>query len=216
VAAYVRALRALLRGEEVEWDGAVIKMIHPPGFAPDRPIEVPILIGAEGPKGLEVASELGDGLFSVTAAKPGFEWCALLQFGTVLDEGESLDSPRVLECAAPAVGAFYHGLYEWAGADGVGGLPGGDKWRALIEAIPERTRHLAVHEGHMVQLNDRDRNFVTGEMIGAMTFTGTAKELAERMALMEQMGATELVVQPGGSDIERELRAFAAMAGLTS
>jgi 5,10-methylenetetrahydromethanopterin reductase len=98
----------------------------------------------------------------------------------------------------------------------VGALPSGDEWRALIEAIPERTRHLAVHEGHMVQLNDRDRNFVTGEMIGAMTFTGTAKELAERMALMEQMGATELVVQPGGSDIERELRAFAAMAGLTS
>jgi hypothetical protein len=55
---------------------------------------------------------------------------------------------------------------------------------------------------------------VTGEMVAAMTFTGTAKDLAERMLAMEQGGATELVVQPGGTDIERELRKFAAMAGL--
>jgi 5,10-methylenetetrahydromethanopterin reductase len=216
VAAYVRALRALLRGEETEWDGAVIKMIQPPGFAADRPVEVPILIGAEGPKGLEVARELGDGLFSVTGPREGFEWCAVLQFGTVLEEGEAPDSPRVLEAAGPAVGGFYHGLYEWSGADGVGSLPGGDEWRASIEAIPERTRHLALHEGHMVHLTDLDRQFVTGDMVAAMTFTGTRKELADRMAGMEQMGATELVVQPGGTDIERELRAFADMAGLTS
>ena len=85
-----------------------------------------------------------------------------------------------------------------------------------MEAIPERTRHLAVHEGHVVELNERDRQFVTGEMIAAMTFTGTAKELADRMAAMEQGGATELAVQPAGNDIEGELRKFAQMAGLTS
>src|SRR3954468_15728809 len=45
VAAYLRALRALLRGDEVEWDGAVIKMIHPDGFAAGRPVDVPILVG---------------------------------------------------------------------------------------------------------------------------------------------------------------------------
>jgi 5,10-methylenetetrahydromethanopterin reductase len=216
VAAYVSALRSLLRGEEVEWDGATIEMIHPQGFAAERPVEVPILIAGEGPKGMEVARALGDGLFSVTGPKEGFEWCAVLQFGTVLDEGEPFDSPHALECAGPAVGGFYHGLYEWSGPDGLAALPGGEQWRALIEAIPERTRHLAVHEGHMVQLTDRDRQFVTGEMIAAMTFTGTAKDLSERMAAMEQAGATELVVQPGGSDIERELLAFASMAGLTA
>lgn len=30
---YVLALRALLRGEQVEWEGAVMQMLHPPGFA---------------------------------------------------------------------------------------------------------------------------------------------------------------------------------------
>jgi hypothetical protein len=36
------------------------------------------------------------------------------------------------------------------------------------------------------------------------------------MAAMEQGGATELVVQPAGRDIEGELRKFAGMAGLTT
>src|SRR5436305_6364968 len=47
VADDLRALRALLRGDQVEWDGAVIQMIHPQGFAADRPIEVPVLVGGE-------------------------------------------------------------------------------------------------------------------------------------------------------------------------
>ena len=67
----------------------------------------------------------------------------------------------------------------------------------------------------MVEVNERDRPFITGELIAAMTFTGTAKELADRMAVMEQGGATELAVQPGGRDVEHELRKFASMAGLT-
>ena len=214
VADYVRALRGLLRGEEVEWDGAIIKMIQPAGFAADRPVDVPIVIAGEGPKGLEVARELGDGIFSATGPKEGFPWCAVLQFGTVLDDGEPFDSPHALACSGPAVGGFYHGLYEWAGPEGVAGLPDGERWREMIEAIPSQTRHLAVHEGHMVELTDRDRQFVTGEMIAALTFTGTANDLSARMAAMEEQGATELVVQPGGDDIERELRAFASMSGL--
>jgi 5,10-methylenetetrahydromethanopterin reductase len=215
VADYVSALRALLRGDEVEWEGAVIKMIHPPGLAPDRPVEVPILIGAEGPKGMDVARELGDGIFAVSGPKSGFAWSALLQFATVVDEGEAFDSRRVLEAAGPAAGGFYHGLYEWGG-DAVDGLPRGAEWRASIESVPARTRHLAMHEGHMVHLNDRDRQFVTADMIASMTFTGTAKDLADRMAGIEEMGTTELVLQPTGADIERALRALADMAGLTS
>jgi 5,10-methylenetetrahydromethanopterin reductase len=215
VTEYVSALRALLRGEDAEWEGAVIRMIHPDGYAPPRPVDVPILIGAEGPKGLDAARELGDGVFSVTGPKEGFPWCAVLQFGTVMEEGETYGSPRVWEAAGFAAAATYHGVYEWSGPDGVEGLPGGTEWRRAIEAFPERTRHLAVHEGHMVYLNEHDRAVLTPEMVEAMTFTGTPKQLADRMTAMEQGGATELVVQPGGLDIEHELRKFAYMAGLT-
>jgi len=73
VAAYLRALRALLRGEEVEWEGAVVRMGHPPGFGAIRPIEIPLLVAVGGPKGLAIARELGDGIFvtSPRAASPG-------------------------------------------------------------------------------------------------------------------------------------------------
>src|SRR6478752_3261325 len=86
VGEYVRVLKALLRGETAEWDGAAVKMLHPEGFGADRPIEVPILIGADGPKGLGVAREVADGVFS--AGRPidgeGPSWRAVLLFGTVL------------------------------------------------------------------------------------------------------------------------------------
>src|ERR1700742_3834643 len=70
VAEYVRCLRALLAGDTTEWEGAKISMLHLPGFGALRPIEVPILFGAEGPKGLAVAAELGDGVFSAVVPQP--------------------------------------------------------------------------------------------------------------------------------------------------
>jgi 5,10-methylenetetrahydromethanopterin reductase len=68
----------------------------------------------------------------------------------------------------------------------------------------------------MVEVNERDRPFITGDLIAAMTFTGTPKDLADRMVAMEAGGATELAVQPGGKHIEHELRKFADMAGLSA
>src|SRR5580765_6394570 len=37
VAEYVRVLRALLWGEEVEWEGGMLRMMHPDGFGAARP-----------------------------------------------------------------------------------------------------------------------------------------------------------------------------------
>src|SRR4051812_22966959 len=74
---YIRAYRGLLAGETVQWEGARMRMLHPDGHAPSRPIDVPVIIGALGPKGAAVARELGDGLFA-TVTVPDvareFEW----------------------------------------------------------------------------------------------------------------------------------------------
>ena len=68
---YIRAYRGLLRGETIEWEGARMQMLHPPGHGAARPVDVPIIIGALGPKGAAVARELGDGLY-ITLALPEF------------------------------------------------------------------------------------------------------------------------------------------------
>src|SRR5918994_2493052 len=61
--AYIEAYCGLLRGEIVEWEGARMQMLHPDGSAPARPIDVPVLIGALGPKGRAVAAA-HDGVFA--------------------------------------------------------------------------------------------------------------------------------------------------------
>ena len=94
VAEYVRTLRALLRGEDATWEGAAIRMLHREEFAPRRPIDVPFVIAAAGPKGIAVARELGDGVFGAPAPVPGFAWSVVLTFGTILRPGVSRRGTR--------------------------------------------------------------------------------------------------------------------------
>jgi 5,10-methylenetetrahydromethanopterin reductase len=219
VAEYVRCLKALLAGEVSEWDGAAIQMLHLPGFGADRPIQVPILIGADGPKGLAVAAELGDGVFSAVIPQPAAAnistWRALLSFGTVLDDDEDLTSARAIDATGPAAVVLYHASYERGGAEAVDALPGGQAWREAIEAVPERERHLAIHAGHLVKANPRDEPHVADlvPFAGTMSLTGRANQMADKIAGFAAVGVTELVYQPAGSDIDRELRAFASAAG---
>lgn len=207
---YIRQLKALLRGETIELDGAKTRLMHPAGMSAQLPLNTPIIVAANGPKGIEVAQELGDGVMSVQAPIGGFSWSALLQPGTVLDDGESLSSPRVFEAVGPAVATFYHGAYEAMG-EGVDGFPNGATWRAMIEQFPADEQHLYLHQEHCVGVNDHDRPHLDVPNMAPLTFTGTAAELKQKAADMEAAGVTEILYMPLGPDIERELRAMAGV-----
>jgi len=206
-AQYIRDLRALLAGEMIEIDGGVSRMIHPQGLSPDLPISLPILVAANGPKGLAVAKELGDGVMSVAAPQAGFDWSALLALGTVLEDGESFETPRVFEAIGPGIAAMYHGTYEAAGP-GVDALPNGKAWRQEIEKVPERERHLAIHADHMIRITDLDRRFIS-PALGAGLFAGSPDQLRQKSADMEAAGLTDILYVPCGDNIERELEAMA-------
>jgi 5,10-methylenetetrahydromethanopterin reductase len=207
VEAYVDALRRLLGGEDVTWDGVVIRMMHPDGFAPPRPIEVPILIGASGPKGFAVARQVGDGAFMTSASDEAGEFghAALLQFGTVLRDGEDAGSERVAAAAGPAAAVMLHGLYEWW-PDALAGVPGGPEWKAMIDAVPEATRHLAVHDRHLVAVSEHDRPFVGPELLAGACMTAT--QVRERLDGAAAVGVDEVAYQPAGPNLEDDLRAF--------
>ena len=215
VAQYARQLRALLAGDVVEIDGALSRMIHGPGQAPARPIRVPMIFGTRGPKGEAVARELGDGVFTVVPTA-GFPWSSLLTFGTVLDPGEPFDSPRVIDAAGAGAAVLFHRAHDLPGSPGPGlaDLPGGAAWRAAIEAVPLRERHLHTHLGHLTYVNPTDRPVITGEVIRAYTFTGVAAALRARIDELAVRGTTEIAFQPAGPDIPRELTEFARMAAL--
>jgi 5,10-methylenetetrahydromethanopterin reductase len=209
VADYVRVVKALLRGEQAEWDGAVIQMLHRDGFAPSRPIEVPFLLGVQGPKGVAAAREVGDGAFGAPIPVPGFDWSAVLTFGTVLEDGEDPGSERALAAAGHAAGVVLHFAAEFGQLDLV---PGGRDWAAAYDAIPKQTRHLAMHDGHLVAINEHDRPFITGEVLDTLGMALGPAGWREKLAQLEEAGATEVVYQPAGPDIPRELEAFAAAA----
>jgi 5,10-methylenetetrahydromethanopterin reductase len=50
-------------------------------------------------------------------------------------------------------------------------------------------------------------------LASAAALTGTAEQVSVRVGELAALGVTELVYQPAGSDIERELRAFASATG---
>jgi 5,10-methylenetetrahydromethanopterin reductase len=162
-----------------------------------------------GPKGLEIAARIGDGVFSVSSPQAGFDWSAVLVYGTVLDEGEPADSARAVAAAGPGASVLYHALWEQGMAEA---LPGGEEWSARIEAFDEAERHLRVHERHLVGINPWDEDVVNGETILALTLTGTAAEVRDRLVALGEQGATEVAFHPGGDDPVRELERFAAAA----
>lgn len=215
VAQYARQLRALLAGETVEVDGALTRMLHGPGQAPARPIRVPLVFAVGGERGHAAARTAADGVFTVVPTA-GFAWSVLLTLGTVLDPGETVDSPRVREAAGPAAAVVLHRAYDRASVRGLDldALPGGPAWRAAVEAFPERERHLRTHEGHHTFLNAVDRGAVSGELIDRFTFTGAPDVLRARLADLAARGVTEIAYHPAGPDVERELAAFARMARL--
>ncbi len=207
----VRQVAALLRGEVVEIDGSAAQMLHSESFAPPRPVDVPILVNAQGPRGQEFARQFADGITVSFSPVAGFDWCAVLSTGTVLDEGESPTSERAFAATAPSLAVRYHGIA--ARGQSLESLPGGAEWMASIAAVPEAERHLEIHRGHLVELNEHDRQALDREQLTPAQLTGTPEQVRERLARLEAGGATELMWQPMGPDIARELRAFAAATG---
>ncbi len=208
VADYARVLRALLRGEEVEWEGGVIRMLHWPGFGAARPIEVPFVFAAAGPKGIAAAQEHAQGVFGAFMPIEGFDWSVVLTMGTVLDAGEDAGSARAIAAAGHGGTVMLHYAIEHRLPELV---PDAEQWQQSYAEMPERTRHLTMHDGHLVGVNDHDRPYVTGELLAATGLALDRGAWRERIAAMREAGMTELAYQPAGPDIPRELEAFASV-----
>jgi 5,10-methylenetetrahydromethanopterin reductase len=213
--AYIRAYQALLAGEVVDWEGAAIKLMLTSAQADALPLRIPLLLAATGPKGAGVAKRVGaDGvisMFDVVAGQHDFVRAVVATMGTVLDEGEDLASERVRLAVGAPWAAAYHFVYTTQGADAVRGLPGGSAWLDVIEKVPERLRHLHIHQGTMVEMNDADlAGWRAGGYISvpSVTLTGSADTVGKAVAAMAQAGATEIIIEPSGPDIARQLDRF--------
>jgi len=191
-------------------------MLHWDGQAPQRPIEVPWILGVNGPRGLNTAAEMGCGVFTSRprpdASYERLDDVILLTSGAVMSGDETVDSPRVIETAGPWVSVAYHAFLE-QNDQRLSTLPNADEFRRLVEQVPEDGRHLRVHEGHLTHLNDIDREVVVGESMFLSPFTLYENEVVNQITELEAHGITEIAYQTMG-DIEREMRTFASAAAI--
>src|SRR5215510_15419001 len=135
---YLRVVKTLLRGEEVEYtlNGVTrtIRFLHQDlGFL-NLQDPIPLYVAANGPQALQVAGELGDGLISVFNEQPGVVQSnmRLVQTGAekhgrqlpqhfhiaaptlaiMLKPGEKLTSERVINQVGAWVTTVIHFVYE--------------------------------------------------------------------------------------------------------
>lgn len=217
VETYVHDVRALLAGDTVEIDGAAARMLHWPGQAPARPVDVPWRVAVAGPKGLEVADRLGAAIFT-SRPQPGSDHgnrpgVTAMVSGAVLDPGEPTDSARVLATAGPGVAVLYHLAVERRDGS-VSQLPNGDRFAGLVETLPEDSRHMAMHTGHLSMVNDLDREVLDGSALGRSALLHPAADVPAWIDGYAAMGVTEIAYEPMG-DIPDALERFAAAAKLT-
>lgn len=208
----VGLVTSLLHGETVEVEGRLVRMLHGAGQAPSRPINVRFVLGVNGPKGLTTAASMGCGVFT-SRPRPGTRYedlpsATLLGFGTVVGENETIESLRVWETAGAPAAVAYHAFLE-QNDERLESLPNADRFVALAKAIPEESRHLTLHEGHLTVMNEIDRAVMTPAAAASLSpLTGTIDEVREKAKHLAEAGMTEIAFQPVG-DIQTELRTMA-------
>ena len=210
---HIAQVKALLRGDIADIDGGLAQILASDGWLPDRPIKVPFYMAGQGPKARALAKEITDGLISLGGPAEGFETCLVSTGGTVLDDSEDVTSPRASTAVKPLVALAYHSRYT-ADPESVKALPKGEAWLASVERVDENVRHLSIHRGHNLDISNGHDALVDVSAAKQMTFTGTREELRERLVQLEARGATGIIFGTSGYDVERELRAYAEVAGL--
>ncbi len=123
--------------------------------------------------------------------------------GCVLAQGEPADSDRVMAQSGPRAAVMLHRAADEA----LAGLPNSSPMPAeLAEPVaayvelaskfePADARWLENHRGHLMKVKDRERPFVTAEMIRRTTFTGTEADLTARIAALRESGYTQFTIQ---------------------
>jgi 5,10-methylenetetrahydromethanopterin reductase len=219
---HVKMCRSLLRGEEVlfregrreRW----IRLIHPDRGYINLKDPIPIIIAAQGPKAIDLAGEVGDGWMAPASDLESFKHnlvavrasasragrspdsFSAIMFAAicVLRPGESLTSPRVLNCVGPIAAVALHALWE---ASAVASqlpsalAPLAERYRSDYVAklsLPADRRYMKVHEGHMIYVKPGEEQYITPELIRSFSLTASGEEIIARIKQLEAAGLEEI------------------------
>ncbi len=224
-AEYIRVVRGLLNGEEVEYtlDGET----HPIRFQMrkhdyidlDHPIK--LYVAAFGPKAQALAGELEDGLVSglprggtvpsmlnharLGAKRAGRELAADFYTSAIVtlvmpQPGESLTSDRIISNWGSAVITGLHYLvarHLETGED----PPDYAKpmWKGYMDWLneaPPDVRHQRLHNSHYSFVDPEEARFITPELIQATCLAGVPEALVEQLHDLEASGLQQVMLYP--------------------
>ncbi len=224
---YIRVVYALLDGQttEAEVDPGVrkkIRFLNPELGLININDPIRLHISALGPKGRQmtarhgaawktVMSGVADGLAALDGMKKTWSdggraqadlYSSAWVWGCLLQDGETLDSPRVRAQAGPRAAVLLHRAadVDMEGWINTSPVPDSvkDVLQGYIEAArkfqPADARYLLNHTGHCVAVKPEEEQFVTAELIRQTTFTGVQQDISQRIEAMRDGGLSQLVI----------------------
>jgi alkanesulfonate monooxygenase SsuD/methylene tetrahydromethanopterin reductase-like flavin-dependent oxidoreductase (luciferase family) len=237
-AQYIRIVRALLDGDEVnyEQDGKEFPVRFDRSVSGCINVEdhIPIHVSGFYARTHRLAGQFGDGLVCSIPPHRDFVTRTLanvrrgadeadrklpdsfrvssLSAAAVLEPGEAVDSERVIDELGPFAISSVHYVYDKIKENG--GEPPPQMrpfWRAycaLVEQTPTRERHMRVHAGHCTVVLPEERPFVTPDLLRATCLVGTAAELVEQLQVLGDAGLDQLFLLPSPATQYRNFEKF--------
>jgi 5,10-methylenetetrahydromethanopterin reductase len=201
----VTAVRALLAGETVTFDGDYVHQER-------RPKDVPIVIGATGMQMMELAGEIGDGALLNYLVSPAYNTGAMAalargaaKVGRTIDD---IDRPQLVVCSMDddrdaALDAARLLVTQYLGQQPhimkASGVPA-----ELLEDIGEVLTWPATHDEVVMA-----SKLVPDDIVQLITASGTPDECRAKVAEYLDSGCTCPVLYPLGADVEAMIEAFA-------
>jgi 5,10-methylenetetrahydromethanopterin reductase len=217
--ACIATVKALLAGQTVDWSGTPGRL----GYASRRPI--PVLMAASGPKAIEVAGEVADGVLLLVGFNHGIVERALdhlergarragrrledLEVIWAVRTGTAATTDEARRAARPT--AVHWGILRWGGhwlePAGVR-IPKFEIPDAVWKVYPD------LSHAHDWEAAIAATSFVPDDVVAdlcdALGLVGTPEHCAERIAEMTKLGARNLYLMPFQTFAppEPEVRAF--------
>jgi 5,10-methylenetetrahydromethanopterin reductase len=237
---YVQRVQSMLRGETISWDfegsERKIRFLNPDFGLINLEDDIPLHVSAMGPRARRLTAELGAGWLNFGADEGALmrdvddmqqAWSesgrveadlhnTLFFLGAVLTGEADVDERKLMAQAAPWTAVMFHNMLDDDSPIPLG-LPPKivqtlSAYRDLhAQYQPDDARYLTNHRGHLMYLREEEKALISPELVRATTLSGSADELAERIARLAEAGYHQFALQLVQGEEEEQLNDWAGV-----
>ena len=204
---YIRVVKALLKGEEVEYlyagESRKIQFQMLEHSFIDIQHQIKLYIAGFGPKAQQIAGDLGDGLISGIPRGGDISTMGQNVRLGAQNKGHNLAphlSERVLTEVGPAVLTGLHYLVSQhleSGDDPPDYAKGiWSQYLQWINSFPSDVRHQRLHASHYSFLDLEEAQFLDVDLIKGSCLIGSASEIIEQVKSFETKGLGQIILYP--------------------